>query len=250
MTEIEIGAIASPSSLMTGRLSGLFETVREICPGNGILDGEALWAHIQETASRYPGQLATILVESVEILERVRRALVDSLEILGNVLQPLVGNRSSNGPATSVQHTDSKVALPSISSNNSRRALRTDPALRYIQKHYTQKLTLKAVADACHMRPGYLSKAFKTEHGVSFKRFVLRHRLARSCDLLKKQGSQVTNAALSSGFTDESYYSREFHREYEMTPTSYKKTHMMACSPGALCKGCRHNERLAQAFVS
>lgn len=81
MTEIASGAIASTSSLMTCRLSGLFETVCEICPGNGILDGEVLWAHIQETASRYPGQLVTILVDSLEILE--------------NVLQPLAGNRSS-----------------------------------------------------------------------------------------------------------------------------------------------------------
>lgn len=94
----ERGSIASTSSLMTRRL---FETIYEIRPGNVILDGEALWAHIQETASRYPtGQLATILVDSLEILEKARQALVDSLEILTNVLQPLAGNGGSNGPAT------------------------------------------------------------------------------------------------------------------------------------------------------
>jgi hypothetical protein len=35
----------------------------------------------------------------------------DDCPILENVLQPLAGNRSSNGPATSVQHIDSKAAF-------------------------------------------------------------------------------------------------------------------------------------------
>jgi AraC-like DNA-binding protein len=228
MTEIASGAIASTSSLMTGRLSGLFETVREICPGNGILDGEALWAHIQETASsRYPGQLATILVDSLEILERVRRALVDSLEILETVLQPLAGNRSSNGPATSVQHTDSKAAF--LPSNRPRWALRTAPALTYIHEHYATKLTLREVAVACNMRPRQFSGTFKKEHRMPFKGFLINYRLDRSRDLLK-QGSSVKVAASLSGFTDMSYFSRVFRLRYTMTPTSFKETHVMGPS--------------------
>lgn len=174
--------------------------------------------------SRYPGQLANILVDSLEILEKARQALVDSLEILKSVLQPLAGNGGSNSPATVVQHTDPNVvALPS---NRPRRALRTAPALTYIQAHYATKLTLSAVATACHMRPGQLSKIFKKEHGVSFKGFLLNHRLDQSAEMLK-QGGCVKEAACSSGFTDLSYFSRAFRRRFRITPTNFKGTHMM-----------------------
>lgn len=183
---------------------------------------------IQETASRYPAQLANILVDSLEILEKARRALVDSLEILKNVLQPLADNGGSNGPATTVQRTDPEAA--SLPSNRPRRALRTAPALTYIQAHYATKLTLREVATACHMRPGQLSKTFKKERGVSFKGFLLNYRLDRSAEKLR-QGTCVKEAACSSGFTDLSYFSREFKRCFKMTPTNLKETHMMGRSP-------------------
>lgn len=183
---------------------------------------------IQETVSRYPGQLANILVDSLEILEKARRALVDSLEILKNVLQPLADNGGSNGPATAVQRTDPKAA--SLPSNRPRRVLRTAPALTYIQTHCATKLTLRKVATACNISPGQLSKIFKKEHGVSFKRFILNYRLDRSAEVLK-QGSCVKQAACSSGFTDLSYFSREFRGRFKLTPTRFKEMHMMGRSP-------------------
>lgn len=222
------------------------------------VDLEARPSDPSET-TRYPGQLANILVDSLEILEKARQALLDSLEILKNVLQALAGNRSSNGPATAVQHTDPTVVpLP-------RRERRTAPALTLIQKHYATdpakppptKLPVGTAATACGMRSREFSKVFKEEHDEPYKTYVLNYRLRRSCELLK-QGTSVKNAALSLGFTDLSYFSREFRGRFKLTPTRFKEMHMMgahqACEknadgyPGAarlypINKQESHNER-------
>ena len=53
--------------------------------------------------------------------------------------------------------------------------------------------------------------------------YVTRYRLDKACDLLR-QGSSVTDAALSCGFNGTSYFAEVFHRVYGRTPREYKNS--------------------------
>lgn len=179
------------------------------------------------------------LLELFLRLEKVLKTLLDSLETLEHTLQgcrglhPLAGNRSSDGPATSVHHTDLKDPLPN--SNRPRVERLSDRAIDLIKAHYAlteenkdrcaDSLTLSAAAAALQVGPEQLSKTFRREQNESFKSYLMRYRFDQSCGLLR-QGRSVKNAALSLGFKDLSYYSREFRERFNnLTPSEYKETH-------------------------
>ena len=78
---------------------------------------------------------------------------------------------------------------------------------------------------ACHMSASHFSRTFKKEHGTSFRRYLLRYRLERACELLAMAETSVKQAASAAGFNDYSYFDRVFRHCYGMSPRDYQATH-------------------------
>ncbi len=62
--------------------------------------------------------------------------------------------------------------------------------------------------------------------------FIRYIRLHRAMDLLQKDAGTVSEIAYTVGFSDPSYFSKCFHKQFGKSPTDFKKTSVQAENPG------------------
>ena len=99
------------------------------------------------------------------------------------------------------------------------RIARIAPALAYINERYTEEsISVPVLASLCGISEVYLRRIFHSAFGVSPVRYVNGLRLARARELLRSGEYTVGEAAATSGFLDDSYFSREFKKAYGISP--------------------------------
>jgi AraC-like DNA-binding protein len=104
---------------------------------------------------------------------------------------------------------------------------------RYILAHlHEPALDLEAIAHALGIAPRTLSRVFAVA-GTTPIRWMWRQRLVASYKALSEgRTDSVTEAALSSGFTDLSHFSRAFKREFGQLPNVIQRSRSTQASPG------------------
>ena len=101
-------------------------------------------------------------------------------------------------------------------------------SMRYIQKHFKERLTLQMVASRVYMNAQYFSRVFKRETGVTFTEYVNTLKIQYACKLLETTNYPAYRISSECGFTDPSYFNRVFFAHMNMTPKKYKKLLRMA----------------------
>ncbi len=96
---------------------------------------------------------------------------------------------------------------------------------RYLQLHFTENLTLEAVAADMGHAPTYFSKLFKKLFGQTFISYLGELRLEKAKELLVTTDMNVKEIAFAAGFRDAAYFTSLFRRAVEMTPTEYRARH-------------------------
>lgn len=107
-----------------------------------------------------------------------------------------------------------------------------DESVRYIQKHFKERLTLQMVASRVYMNAQYFSRVFKRETGVTFTEYVNTLKIQYACKLLETTNYPAYRISSECGFTDPSYFNRVFFAQMNMTPKKYKKLSRMAQDGG------------------
>lgn len=93
----------------------------------------------------------------------------------------------------------------------------------YIKNHFTEKLTLEAIASRVFMNPKYFSRVFKQELGITFTEYVVQLRIEHACRLLETTKYPAYRISSDCGFSDPSYFNRVFYAQMNMTPIAYRK---------------------------
>ena len=94
--------------------------------------------------------------------------------------------------------------------------------LEFIEEHLDQDITLAALAETAGMGPHYFSELFKQSLGISPHQYVLRRRIDRGRRLLHNPSISVLEAAVRTGFSDQSHFTKLFRRIVGVTPTKYR----------------------------
>lgn len=97
-------------------------------------------------------------------------------------------------------------------------------ALSYIQNNYSRKISLASVAEHVGLSSGYLCRIFKEETSVSINAYINNLRMMKAGELLKDKNSYIKEVAISVGFEDQLYFSRQFKRYYGATPSEYRSS--------------------------
>jgi AraC-like DNA-binding protein/mannose-6-phosphate isomerase-like protein (cupin superfamily) len=92
-------------------------------------------------------------------------------------------------------------------------------ALRYVERHFREPLTLGQVAAVAHLSPHWFSEQFRRATGDSFQSYLKRRRLQFARALLDSTELGVTEVAHASGFNDPSYFGRAYRRQYGVSPS-------------------------------
>lgn len=89
-----------------------------------------------------------------------------------------------------------------------------------------ERLSLQAAASMAGLSPGYFSRLFSSEVGVSFRQFALRARLDRSRYLLEETEMPVGKIAASLGYDEVFLFSRQFRQYFGVSPRRFRSTRM------------------------
>ena len=94
----------------------------------------------------------------------------------------------------------------------------------YLDKHYTENLTLAAVAEQFHYTSAHLSRLFKKHIGINFHDHLQYLRLMNCVEMMKIHPEmQFTVIALNNGFPNIKSFIETFKRFYGCTPSAWMK---------------------------
>lgn len=96
-------------------------------------------------------------------------------------------------------------------------------AVRYIQNHISEKMSLEIVADYLKVSPPYLSALFHREVGSTLSEYITRQKINLAMEYLKAENLSVTQISQLCGFEDPNYFSRVFKKYTMMSPRQYRK---------------------------
>lgn len=91
----------------------------------------------------------------------------------------------------------------------------------HLTHHFTDELTLEAVARLQNVSPQYLSKVFKEETRSTFVEFLTRLRIEMAQKLMVESDKSVKEICYEVGYSDPNYFSRLFRKQTGVMPTEY-----------------------------
>jgi len=97
------------------------------------------------------------------------------------------------------------------------------PAIRYINEHKSENLSLAQMAALCHISPSYFSKLFLRQVGETYSSYLLRVRTKWAKELLRGTDKSIGEIAADIGFSDASHFIRSFKKYEGVTPAKYRK---------------------------
>jgi len=95
--------------------------------------------------------------------------------------------------------------------------------LSYINQHFNEKITLKALAESALISEREAIRCFKKNVGKAPFDYLTEYRVNKSRELLSGTDLTMTEIAMDTGFTSSSYYGKVFHRYFGMSPMQYRK---------------------------
>lgn len=85
-------------------------------------------------------------------------------------------------------------------------------ALRYIEEHYAEDISLDAVAEQIGISPYYLSRLFRAERGESFVEYLTAVRMKTAVRLAKETRLSIREIATRTGYGSPTYFCRVFKK--------------------------------------
>lgn len=95
----------------------------------------------------------------------------------------------------------------------------------YLHEHFADHLRLQDLAHAAGVHPGHLSRVFRARYGCSVGEYARRLRIDRARQELVTTDAPIADVAASTGFADQSHFSRVFARVTGFSPARYRRLH-------------------------
>ncbi len=97
-------------------------------------------------------------------------------------------------------------------------------AMTYINHEFRQcEMTIEDVAAHAGFSTNYFNRIFFAHTGFNVMEYVRFTRLKRAARLLRMTDSDILNIALDCGYENHESFSRAFKKQYDLTPSEYRK---------------------------
>ncbi len=93
--------------------------------------------------------------------------------------------------------------------------------LQYIAKNYAEKINIKTLAIHGHTSQRTLERLFKKTFGITAANYIKQTRVNAVSHLIHNSNISLSEIALSCGFCDQSYMTKEFKKQLGITPKAY-----------------------------
>lgn len=100
-----------------------------------------------------------------------------------------------------------------------------EPAIKYIHSnYYKESICVEHLADMCGISSVHLRNTFTKRFAMSPIKYINALKMTRAKELLDSQFYTIREICYMSGYSDESYFCREFKKAFHMTSSEYAKT--------------------------
>lgn len=96
------------------------------------------------------------------------------------------------------------------------------PVFSYIEKNYSERITLASLSSVIHMNKNYFCKYFKEKTGKTPFVYLNEYRINQAAAQLLMSGAPITEIALNTGFDNMSYFIRQFKHYKGCTPSAFR----------------------------
>lgn len=212
-------AVLAPGSLLLGNRGACFECGHEHAAGDRCLAFQFEPAWLEGVVAAVPSArrldfaqphlpalapLASVVAEAEIAADDPERLEETALRLAGAVASVLSG------------------AKPGIETLGARDQRRITRALRHIEAHCEDALSIDELARQAAMSPYHFLRTFRALVGMTPHQYVLRTRLHRAALLLRRTKLPVASIAFDCGFGDLSTFNRRFKRVMGESPGNYR----------------------------
>jgi len=95
--------------------------------------------------------------------------------------------------------------------------------IEYVDKNYSEKITVSMLADACHMSETHFRRIFLQYMNISPLAYINRIRVEAACRLLHSTNEPIGGIAVKCGFITITALNRNFKEIVGMTPSQWRK---------------------------
>jgi AraC-like DNA-binding protein len=96
-------------------------------------------------------------------------------------------------------------------------------AIRYIEDHFVEDISVKEVADSVYFSEYYFSRLFRTYTNMSPFSYIVKLRIILAEHLLVNGTDSVENVGTKCGFNSVQHFIRSFRKHMGCTPYQYRK---------------------------
>lgn len=97
------------------------------------------------------------------------------------------------------------------------------PVLAYMRDHYHSPITNHQLARMAHMSVRAFERKFRSSFHLTPQKYLRKLQMRMASRALVYTSQPLAEVALSSGFVDQSHFTREFRRHFGRTPRDYRK---------------------------
>lgn len=188
---------------------------------------------LERAAHSYKFHVDMFKSEAIDLIMSLSRMALDRggdasaiLSENARVVQALIGTVRYDNFVNKLCDHWRKVAKQAGQSSEMETSPLIRSAIKYIKEKHSQKLTLKEIAEYCHVNAYYFAHLFKKETGMSSIDFLNKVRIEKAVFLLEKTEMPVQQIAGQVGFVDANYFSRKFKMVMNCTPTEYREARL------------------------
>lgn len=107
----------------------------------------------------------------------------------------------------------------------SRKEVYIKKAIEYIEMNYSRKMSITEIAHHLGLDRSYLGSVFKEQLDTSLQDFLIKYRLDKACELMKKASLSIGDVSRSVGYDDPLMFSKLFKRNRGISPRDYRKNY-------------------------
>lgn len=104
------------------------------------------------------------------------------------------------------------------------RARRLGSLLEYLSSSYGKRISVADAAGMASMSESRFMRYFRAATGMTFVAYLTHIRLHNAARLLRETDLNIGQVADACGFSNQSYFDRQFRAEFQMTPREYRGT--------------------------
>lgn len=93
----------------------------------------------------------------------------------------------------------------------------------YLDRHFSEKITLDQLSEIFYINKYYLSRIFKDQFGSTINNYIFQLRITHAKQLLRFTNLSIDKICQQCGMNDANYFSRAFKKIEGISPSEFRK---------------------------